>query len=682
MLPAIATFQICMTLIRLRRFSMLSTSASPMPRVRSVVGALFVALAMLCPAIAQPLSLDTNSPQDLQIKVGTADLSVEIRIHNSGGEDRQIAFGSQLYKTGEQTSVVLTSTRPGGSGAVVTKGGGDARFALHATLPEPGTYVGTLDVLSADGAKIVHAVKLNVAREGQPVPATLIVAPGALTVTWPWSLLSPSQTSVRLRNESSKPIAIGTPNRLSFSDASGAADSEGVKLDGKDCADRLLREGTSCAVKVTLDKPLWPGTYSLDVGVGGAAGGWSQQTLTISAGLSIVVAFLVAAAGVWVGVVVDEWRKRGRPLVDSMIKLTTLKENLDKAPFRPAHKPELKVAVEMLRQDVGRWLDRIVDVPPDDAAIASLQSRYDRLVQASLLVDALDCIGNDGRRVLEPRVQALIGQLTDPQLADAQTAKLATTARVVAEDLQRWPQARAEAHRAGNLLGGLSVFAESDNAAANFGGTLAAIRKPVDDARAALLKPLATGLADADLADTIAKRTASLSDALWSARETGVAVADKAAAVLNAGIVNFTDPKRSEYQRALKAVPAANGPDWTRRLLSLAELWPQVFPPKQTPTEALAAGTGPAQDGGNAAATSVGELRVDFIGGLWGLTADQMRERRAFYQWWWNGAVTGLFALGLATASIAPTWGSAADIAKLFLAGVGARLALAAVTNK
>jgi hypothetical protein len=32
--------------------------------------------------------------------------------------------------------------------------------------------------------------------------------------------------------------------------------------------------------------------------------------------------------------------------------------------------------------------------------------------------------------------------------------------------------------------------------------------------------------------------------------------------------------------------------------------------------------------------------------------------------------VVGLFALGLATASITPTWGSTADIAKLFLAAM------------
>ena len=653
---------------------MLSACPQAMPRlVRLPLVALLVGLFAWAvqSARAEPLSIDTKTPQDLQIKVGAAELNVELSIHNSD-EDEQLAFGKLLYKAGEQTSVGLASTRRGDNASPVLAKDTDAHYALSATLPDPGAYVGTLDILSADGKRVIHKIKLNVTREGQQVPTGLMVAPAAMTMTWPWSVFSPSETSIRLRNDTTKPVDVRTPSLLGFSNAAGAADISGVQLDTKGCPGPLLTAGASCAARVTFEKPLWPGTYALDIGVGGAAGGWSQQTLTVSAGLSIVVAFLVAAAGLWVGVLTDEWRKRGRPLVDSMIKLQTLKEAIDNTLLGPQGRPELKTAAELLKLDVGRWLERISDVPPDDAALTSLQTRFDRLIQAGRFLMALDKIVGDGKRILDRRVQALIEQLTDPQLSDAQAARLAASAKAVADDLDNWGKAAVQANLADAVEKALATLSvprptDADRAAID------AVRKPIAEARTAMLKPFAASLADADLADTVAKRTANLSDAIANAGAQGRAVMDKAIELLSAKIK--TD--RPELMDKLTALTT----DWPGRLLALAAIWRDVYPSSATPmAQAVPAAT--SKTDGEGSGLAIGELHRDYVGEFWGLTAAQLRSRRADYEAWWNAAVVGLFALGLATASITPTWGSAADIAKLFLAGVGARLALAALTSK
>jgi hypothetical protein len=661
---------------------MLSASSYKTPMHLRLAETLLLAVLVLfsaVPARAQ-LSIDTKTGQDLQITISSAELNVEVRVHNSDDEGRQIAIGNRLYKSGEQTSVALTSTSIGKPANDVVAKGADARYALTATLAEPGSFTGTVDVLSADGKQIIRSIRLNVPRQGQPVPTGLMVTPAALTVTWPLSLVSPSETLILLRNDGARPVNIGTPQLLSFGSGSGTADSKGadssgIRLDDSACAKPLLDPGASCAIKVMLKNPLWPGSYSLAVGVGGAAGGWSQQTLAISAGLSIIVAFIVAALGLYVGVALDEWRKRGRPLVESLIKLQTLAENLGKPPLGPQPKPELKVATELLKQDVARCRDGINDTPPDATMLASLQTRYDRLVQACLLLDTLETIDEDGRQLIGPRIETLLALLTDPQPSDQKAANLAAASRAVADDLRSLQQTRQLRGRARAALAALGRLGDPQPADADFAAKLEAAARPIREADAALRKPLPSGLADADLADTLAKRTGNLTNAMAEAGEAAVQLTVRAKALLKAKIATFPEPPRAEFQNRLDAL-ASDG-DWVSSLAALAGLWSAAFAASPALPEALeSADSPPAPEG-----LAIQDVRIDVIGSFSGLTAEQMRARRADYEWWWNAAVIALFALGLSVASITPTWGSLGDISKLFLSGVGARLALAALTK-
>src|ERR1700753_2700874 len=127
------------------RFSFEHVCLQAFANTRLTRVALLAAIAWLggSPAIAEPLSIDTKTTQDLSIKIGAAELNVEIRVHNSEDEDRQIAFGERLYRAGEQTSIGLTSVRRDDTaGPGVAKGSG-ARYVLTAQLAAPGAFVGT-----------------------------------------------------------------------------------------------------------------------------------------------------------------------------------------------------------------------------------------------------------------------------------------------------------------------------------------------------------------------------------------------------------------------------------------------------------------------------------------------------------------------------------------------------------
>lgn len=669
-------------------FSDQATVQPPPPRLTFLPGFTFrnrlvlfalvaVLLSLAVPQARAQMTIDTKTSQELQIKTGTAELNVEIRVHNGDDADRQIVVGERLYKSGEQTSIALTSARGDRTTDHLLPKGADARYVLTATLAEPGAYVAAVDVLSDDGKQTLRSIKLNVTREGQPVPSGLMVAPAPLTVTWPSSLFSPSETLILLRNDGNRPINIGAPKLLSFGSSGGAtdssgADSSGITLDGRDCAEPLLRPGASCAVKVTLDKPRWPGSYSLTVGVGGAAGGWSQQTLTISAGLSIIIAFIVAALGLLVGVLLDEWRKRGRPLVDSLIRLQTLKDNLDKPPLGPQPKPELKVATEQLRLEVARWRDRIGEAPPDDATLATLQARYERLIQASLLIDANAKIDSFGRQVLQPRVDALLGLLTEPQLSETTASNLNTLVGVVGNDMQSWQQGEQLRERARTALMTLNGLESPQQ----IGTEIAAVAEPIKDADAALRSPLPSGLAAPDLAETIAKRSRGLTDAIGAANGKTAPLIEKAKQLLRARAASLPQDRQGGFTTEVNAL--ASGGDLAKTLADLARLWNEAFATGPGLTETPATANTPATSPG----ATVDDIHIDFLGRWSTLTTQQMRARRADYEWWWNAGVIALFALGLAVASITPTWGGLADLSKLFLSGVGARLALAALTNK
>lgn len=517
-------------------------------------------------------------------------------------------------------------------------------------------------------AKTAQDLSINVARESQSVPSNLMAAPAALTVTWPWSMFSPSVTAVRLRNETTRPIGIGPPVLLGFSNAEGAANLNGVALDVMACP-LLLPAGASCAFKVTLGQWLWPGMYTLDVGVGGAAGGWSQQTLSISSGVSIIIAFAIAAAGVWVGVVADEWRKHGRPLVDALIRLTSLKESLT----RFSAGTTLAEPVQLLRQDIERWLERFSEVPPDDAAIATLQDRYDRLVQANLVTISVNRIDDTGKRIFASRIAALISLITEPQLAIEQANRLPPLLRDITEDIRTWPRAQTMINDANGLLQTLTGLAELVGDDPDGRPMLDGLRGKIDAALTTLQKPFAAGLSEQELTDTLGERVRAISSVLRAVQDEGLVLEKKAEALLAAQIASLKGASRDRLSARLNAQA---GEEWRERSVVTLGIWRDLHGDVTNESVAVtdASTTG--------AAVLIQDVKFDFLAGIWGQTAEQMRQRRARNERRWNVAVIGLFALGLAVSTITPIWGSASDIARLFLAGVGARLALAALTNK
>jgi hypothetical protein len=78
------------------------------------------------------------------------------------------------------------------------------------------------------------------------------------------------------------------------------------------CCASPLPPGATCALALDIPEALWPGQYSIALGVAGREGGWSQKGVPVSVRFSYWVAFLATALGAGAGWYVQAWRSGGR----------------------------------------------------------------------------------------------------------------------------------------------------------------------------------------------------------------------------------------------------------------------------------------------------------------------------------------------------------------------------------
>ena len=292
------------------------------------------------------------------------------------------------------------------------------------------TLAGCLTSATSPGAQTTETTAKT-----EPIPASLIAAPPNVTLTWPWSSFWPTTTTILLSNSGSTLLGLQPPTILTFRQGSGAdatnSSLEGIALSARSCGS-TLSPGTSCALNVNFNKSLMPGTHVLAVGVGGTGGGWSQQSLNISAGLSIGVAFLIAVIGLMVGICVDDWRTRGKPLADSVIRLRIVMDRLATLKLPTT----LALAAENLKSEIETAA--LVDQAQSDAALLRFEKRSLRLAEAARISATLDAADATRVAAFRDQAQELFVQLARPDIADDDAVALAARIAKFDQDWSAW----------------------------------------------------------------------------------------------------------------------------------------------------------------------------------------------------------------------------------------------------
>ena len=643
-------------------------------------------------ALAQPNMVDVagqGSPAPLKFMIGVPSWEAEIRLSNGAGEPRRFRVGTALRRASDGLSVPVAVQRlDGGAADRVIASKGEAVLRLSGHLPTPGVFATSLEVLAVDATggqeieRIERQVAIEVTREMEPVPAEFLVTPKPEALVWPWFWAAPRVSVLSLRNTGTKPVEFDRPMLFGLTHEEGPDRSSSLAvaqlptLTSEGCVSPL-RPGQSCEMRLTIAEQLLPGVYGIEVGLGGPGGGWSAKTLRISVRASLVLAFMTALAGVWAGVLVDEWRTRGRPLLEGLEQVTRLRDRMS-GPVPT----DLFLAAADLRariDEVGSAYERRAGQPGD---VDRLKKIVDRFVTARQLSGAFAGLSPAGRSAIAPRYNAVRAELVRTELTEAELGKANAAAQVVAGDIAGWPAAEYAGKTALRLADALVLLAGKVqpplSGAADPSPVVSALRT-----RAAVGQPeLAFDLADASLRDTIEQRRASLDAAVGRA----VDVAQEAARHLAASCVPAAGDLQAEIKTAIGARAQVwrvdAGDDAAARFGDLSALW-DAFSAVARPgvVEAPAPAAAPAAPAAPPV-PAVSEIMVSF-GVHYGQSLAELQAARARHQLQSNWIIAGLAALASAGAvSGNAAWGSPGDIVTVFLAGVGTRIVAGALGSR
>jgi hypothetical protein len=494
-----------------------------------------------------------------------------------------------------------------------------------------------------------------VAASAQETPLAVerdfLKSPGPVQLVYSSTDATPVEVSLLLRNEKTREVAFQPPRLLGVRNAQGATDGRGVTLNTDECS-TPLPGGQACRLRLQIAKPFWPGAYLVDVGVGGANGGWSEQTVTVNSRFSMLVAFAIAAAGILAGAWIDGWRVRGRAAADAAIRLRGLADALEDIPTDE----RLRSATALLKRDMSEAL----------GALLAALSRLDAL----------------GRRILGSRVDRLIAVLTKPDPGSEADALPANRAQLVA-DIEHWPVAAVVLDQVAQIEQLMDPTEPCFCAAPGLADAVTDFRQSLAEARLATVQPLAK----TSISETSASlRSAASSSKLAEPLRIELDTLKSAAAPADLG-------KIDEMRKRLDALPA--DPLELARYVKdvacrLSAFKAAVAVPKRSAQAkglaAPSAGTAPPAAPGDADARTKGEdfsqaVRVNFGFSL-SQSLAEIEHRRTRNEWIFNGSMVVLAALALVgTLGASATWGAGFDAANLFMAAVGTRIAVGAIAK-
>jgi hypothetical protein len=544
---------------------------------------------------------------------------------------------------------------------------------VEGVLAAAGTYVSTLDVLDAGATGKVFSVAIT--RTVAAVPPELLVEPRPARIDIPFPRLrSPDPGVVRLtaHNATAGTVDVHKAVIGRFSALDGDVETTvagpgtpSVASDG--CGGQIESQKT-CTVAISFPADLSAGRYAADIVIGGPGGNQSARTVLLDVRLSPWWAGLVIAGAALAGYLVNQWRERGRNILDRRIALAEVQVGLVRL-VSAAKSAVVREQARRLQETVRAIEDDIAANRDPTPRLGELGARYDTLVKAD----------NALTQAAQPEASRTFGALAETlanllRATDWKVDDVAAAVGTLEEALARFPDLVTAANACKTALEQLRPFHQWVPA-----------HPAVAEAQSALTAAFQPAQAGPDLTE----RAKTLNNAVkeLESREPDLIV--KALSSLMRSIdaaLPGADADRQAKLNELKAELAARLATGASRadaaLLSRgAALGLQPGPAAMT--EAAAAATVeipralPADTG----------LTLDFNPFLFGLGSPVPPARLLRIKLLWDIVTNLVVLLGIGLAGVLAlwvpdsAWGSVTDLVTAALAGIGTRLAIGTISQ-
>ena len=527
---------------------------------RISLGTAILWLALAVPACAQPSALQLvpapSNVVETVVTIEDATLGTEIHVRNAVTDTASgplhLRPSALLVRRSDGSSVRADWKRTGDAGEPnVLQPGEEATFLLSANLPEAGVYETFIETQGTPAAASGR-IRVVVTRTAETLPSEFLVDPRPVGQTWGglgsiaalWTAPRRAEAILGLRNTTARKLDFLPPSVLAFAQRSAEADTAVATgpmpaVDSAACASPLP-PGAACALKLSFSPTLLPGTYAIDVGVGGPSGGWSQRTEIVRVRATPLLAFLAIVIGAGAGWYISAWRSAGRRALDGLIETTRLRDRLQRlvAPAGDADVARLLARARERIDEVEVGLRRGADPASDLTAIAA---HLGRLVDAIEISDGMAKLTQDGQDALRPRWKALVAALGD---AGAAGSSLDGPLRSLAADVSAWPGLANHAAAARALATAGEALQSAGGPDLPKDAPVATLRKAAFDAMVVL---------DPDTpADTVAARDTKLAAQIASARVQAGGFAETAASTLADLAANLSKPPAGQAAGATK----------------------------------------------------------------------------------------------------------------------------------
>jgi hypothetical protein len=639
---------------------------------------------------AQPVIQLSSAPQNVvesDIKIGVSALKTEVRLRNTS-TDPKVA-GS--YKTGgfmtrssdglAYPAVWERRDNPNGDAALIAPGT-EVILHLSANIEEPGVYETWIDTFQKDTASGAETpdqrIRVVATRESEPVGADFILNPQPVPSVFSFFRAPFSSILVQLHNASAKPVEFASPSIVSFSSKSGDAQNSVAAtqlptVDGQHCPSPVA-PGATCPLAVGVPDALWPGQYSIALGVAGRGGGWSQKSVPVSVRFPYWVAFLTTALGAGAGWYVQAWRSGGRRAVNGLIELAALRDRLRRLAGSATGD------LESVERSIGDDIDGVESHCRNGADVAAdidrVRLRIDRLVTAATIETVYQSLPQVAQTIFSRWRATLFGQASSASLSDAEANDFNKLRLALPTNINAWPTLRDA------LAGARATAALAERAQqlplpdpSNLAALVKALRGAIANAVAPLTADTVTNTALVDRATALETARQAAEDAIDAVCDVSAKALEQAAAAASKAAA---DPDRQNAAAALTGLQALGGTaDLAGKVTSLARLWSQlqgvaVAQPEGVVLEGVAPG---------AAAMPGPDLPTDIVFHLVpGQSLQSLSKQRRWIEIATNLIVliaTGLAGVALVAANDA--WGSASDVIAALLGGFGARIVLGEV---
>ncbi len=542
-------------------------------------------------AAAQPVIQLSSAPQNVvesDIKIGVSALKTEVRLRNTSTDARVAG----IYRTGgfitrssdglAYPAIWERRDNPNGDAALIAPGT-EVILHLSANIEEPGVYETWIDTFQKDTASGAETpdqrIRVVATRESEPVGSDFILNPQPVPSVFSFFGAPRSSILVQLHNASTRPVEFASPSIVSFYSKSGDAQNSVAAtqlptVDGQRCASPLA-PGATCPLAVGIPDALWPGQYSIALGVAGRGGGWSQKSVPVSVRFPYWVAFLTTAFGAGAGWYVQAWRSGGRRAVNGLIELAALRDRLRR--LTGSATGDLESVERSIGDDIDGVESRCRNGADVTADIDRVRLRIDRLVTAATIETAYQSLPQVAQTIFSRWRATLFGQASSASLSDAEATDFNKLRLALPTNINAWPTLRdalAGARATAALAEQAQQLPLSDPDPSNLTALVKALRGAIANSVTPLTADAVVNTALVDRAAALETARQVVEDAIGAACDASAKRLEQAAAAASKAAA---DPDHQNAATALAGLRALSGTmDLAGKVASLARLWSQA----------------------------------------------------------------------------------------------------------